>query len=146
MRFLFLLWYCLVKHFGNIIQFVQEISWIWWDKFICNFKYIFINKTDFIKKNCNSCGQINKYSFMGWGGVLWGPKERGWEKKIFLVMRGKVGMGQDKIMQGKGEDPILRTRPILLPSLLQLNTLQKVFPPHFLISPHPQKSTLPNTP
>ena len=50
MRFLFLLWYCLVKHLDNIIQFLQKISFIWWDKFICNSKYIFINETGFIKE------------------------------------------------------------------------------------------------
>ena len=66
MRFLFLLWYWLVKNFNNIIQFLLKISLIWLDKFICNFKYIFINETDFIKNNCNSSGQINKNkSFTG---------------------------------------------------------------------------------
>ena len=60
MRFLFLLWYCIVKHFNNIIQILLNIILIWWDKFICNVKYIFINETGFIKNNCNSCGQINK--------------------------------------------------------------------------------------
>ena len=45
-----LLWYCLVKHLDNIIQFLQKISFIWWDKFICNSKYIFINETGFIKE------------------------------------------------------------------------------------------------
>ena len=66
MRFLFLLWYWLVKNFNNIIQFLLKISLIWWDKFICNFKYIFINETDFIKNNCNSSEQINKNkSFTG---------------------------------------------------------------------------------
>ena len=56
MSFLFLLWYCLVKNFNNIIQFLLKISLIWWDKFIFNFKYIFINETGFIENNCNSCG------------------------------------------------------------------------------------------
>ena len=60
MRFLFLLWYCLTKHFYNIIQFLLKISLIWWNKIICNFKYIFINETGFIKNNCNSCGKIDK--------------------------------------------------------------------------------------
>ena len=60
MRFLFLLWYCIVKHFNNIIQILLNIILIWWDKFICNVKYIFINETCFIKYNCNSFGQINK--------------------------------------------------------------------------------------
>ena len=39
--------------------FFLKISLILWNKFICNFKYIFINETGFIKKKCNNCGQIN---------------------------------------------------------------------------------------
>ena len=60
MRFLLLLWYCLIEHFNNIIQFLLIINLFWWDKFIDNFKYIFINETGFIKNNCNSYVQINK--------------------------------------------------------------------------------------
>ena len=60
MRYLILLWYCLVEHFNNIIQFLLIINWFWWDKFIDNFKYIFINETGFIKNNCNNYVQINK--------------------------------------------------------------------------------------
>ena len=41
--------YCLVKHFNNINQFLLKISLILWDKFSCNFKYIFINEIGFIK-------------------------------------------------------------------------------------------------
>ena len=48
MRFLFLLWYCLVKYLDNIIQLLLKIILIWWDKFSCNFKYIFINEIGFI--------------------------------------------------------------------------------------------------
>ena len=44
----------------NIIYFLLKISLIWWNKFMCNFKYIFINEIGFIKKKCNNCGQINK--------------------------------------------------------------------------------------
>ena len=36
---------------GYIIQFFPKIDLIWWDKFSCNFKYIFINEIGFIKKN-----------------------------------------------------------------------------------------------
>ena len=46
--YLFLLWYYLFKHMHNIIQILLEISLIWWDKFSCNFKYIFIYETGFI--------------------------------------------------------------------------------------------------
>ena len=31
--------------------FLKKIDLIWWDKFSCNFKYIFINEIGFIKKN-----------------------------------------------------------------------------------------------
>ena len=52
----FLLWYCLAKHLDNIIQFLLKISLIWLDKFIYNFKSIFIIETcHFIWKNGNSC-------------------------------------------------------------------------------------------
>ena len=43
---------------------------------------------------------------MGWGRVSHGPKGWGWGKKVFLVMQSKVGMGQNKTMQGGDEDPI----------------------------------------
>ena len=50
-----------------------KIDLIWWDKFSCNFKYIFINEIGFIKK----------------------------------IVLGRI----NKILQGRGENPILRTRP-----------------------------------
>ena len=49
-----------------------KIDLIWWDKFSCNFKYIFINEIGFIKK----------------------------------IVLGRI----NKILQGRGENPILRTR------------------------------------
>ena len=44
---------------------------------------------------------------MRWGRASRGLKLGGWDKKIFLVMRGKAGIGQDKTMWGEGENPIL---------------------------------------
>ena len=38
----------------------KKIDLIWWDKFSCNFKYIFINEINFIKKIVLVIGQINK--------------------------------------------------------------------------------------
>ena len=38
----------------------SKIDLIWWDKFSCNFKYIFINEIIFIKKIVLVIGQINK--------------------------------------------------------------------------------------
>ena len=45
---------------------------------------------------------------MGWG----------WGEKVFPVMWGEPGMGQDKTIQGGNEDPILRPHPTPLLSLL----------------------------
>ena len=42
------------------IFFLLKIDLIWWDKFSCNFKYIFINEIGFIKKIVLVLGQINK--------------------------------------------------------------------------------------
>ena len=60
---------------------------------------------------------------MGWGGASWGPKGRGWGAKIFLIMRGEAGMGQDKIMLGGGKDPILRPHSIAIPMRALLDML-----------------------
>ena len=40
----------------NIILSLLKIGFIWCDKLICNFKYIYINKMSFILKNGNKCG------------------------------------------------------------------------------------------
>ena len=53
----------------------------------------------------------------GRGGASRDPKGQGWGEKVFLVMLGGTGMGQDKTMRGGDEDPILRPRPAPLPSL-----------------------------
>ena len=42
------------------IFFLLKIDLIWWDKFSCNFKYIFINEIGFIKKIVLVLGKINK--------------------------------------------------------------------------------------
>ena len=47
-----MLWY--------IIQFFLKIELIWWDKFSCNFEYIFIIEIGFIKKIILIVGKINK--------------------------------------------------------------------------------------
>ena len=56
---------------------------------------------------------------MRWGGASWGPKGRGWSEKVFPVMQGGAGMGQDKTMRGGDEGLILRPRPAPLPSLVR---------------------------
>ena len=60
--FFFLIFYdCLVKHLDILFNFFQKNDLIWWDKFSCNFKYIFINEIGFIKKKfVLVVGQINK--------------------------------------------------------------------------------------
>ena len=50
----------LVKHLDILFNFFLKIDLIWWDKFSCNFKYIFINEIGFIKKIVLVIGQINK--------------------------------------------------------------------------------------
>ena len=131
MRFLFLLWYCLVKHFNNIIQFLLKISLIWWDKVICNFKYIFINETSFIKNNCNSYGQMSK-SFTGWGKTSQSPKGREWGKKIFLIMRGKAGWDKTKPCRAGVKTPSFGPAPpIAIPSGDVVNGGGKMVGPHF---------------
>ena len=93
---------CLVKHFDILFNLKKKIELIWWDKFRCNFKYIFINEIGFIKKIVLIVGQINKkLSFIRWG----------LGEKVFPVMRGEVGMRQDKTMWDGDEDSILWSRP-----------------------------------
>ena len=94
---------------GYIIQFFLKIDLIWWDKFSCNFKYIFINEIGFIKKIVLVVGQINKKNriLRGGAGLRGAPRGgdgvkkyspsygagRGWGEKVFPVMRGEAGMG-----------------------------------------------------
>ena len=111
MRFLFLLWYCLVKHFNNIIQFLLKISLIWWDKFICNFKYIFINETGVIKNNCNNCGQI-----YGMGQGFTGSQGAGMGQENFSrhTRRGQNGVRQNQAGRGWKPHPSDPSRPIAI--------------------------------
>ena len=51
---------CLVKCLDILFNFFKKIDLIWWDKFSCNFKYIFINEIGFIKKLVLIVGKINK--------------------------------------------------------------------------------------
>ena len=79
---------------------------ILWDKFNCNFKYIFINEIGFIKKIVLIVGQINKKkSFTGWGGVGLRGTPRGGDgvRKFSLSCgagRGKDGVRQNHLGQG----------------------------------------------
>ena len=111
---------CHVKHLDILFIFFVKIDLIWWDKFCCNFKYIFINEIVSLKKIVLIVGKINKkvgFYGVGWGGASRGPKGRGWGEKVFPVMRGGAGMGQDNTMRGGDEDPILQPCPASLPSL-----------------------------
>ena len=49
-----------VKHLDILFNFFLKIDLIWWDKFSCNFKYIFINEIGFIEKIVLIVGKINK--------------------------------------------------------------------------------------
>ena len=119
MRFIFC--DCLVKHLNNIIQFLLKINLIWWDKFSCNFRYIFIDEIGFIKKKkVLVVGQINKkIELYGMGRGFAGPQGAGMrQESLFPVMQGETKMKQDKIMRGKDENPILWPHLISLSSLL----------------------------
>ena len=73
-----------------------------------------------LKKIVLVVGKINrKKSFTGWDGALQGPKGWEWSEKVFLIMRGGLGMEQDKTMQGRDDDPILRPHPAPFSSLRQ---------------------------
>ena len=41
---------CLIKHLDILFNFFLKIDLILYDKFSCNFKYIFINEIGFLKK------------------------------------------------------------------------------------------------
>ena len=50
-----------VKRLDILLNFFfLKIDLIWWDKFSCNFKYIFLSEIGFIKKIVLVVGQINK--------------------------------------------------------------------------------------
>ena len=56
MIFFFIIFFfcdCLVKLLDILFNFFLKLNLF--DEFSCNFKYIFINEIDFIKKNCISC-------------------------------------------------------------------------------------------
>ena len=60
MRFLFLLGYCLVKHFNNIIQFLLKITLLdGINLFVISSIFLLMKHVKF-KNNCNSYEQINK--------------------------------------------------------------------------------------
>ena len=80
---------------------------IWWEKFICNFKYIFINKTSFIKNNCNSCRQIWSKVLQGGVGLCRVPRSRDEVRKFFPSC---------KVVQGRKPHPSNQPRPIAIPS------------------------------
>ena len=111
MRFLFLLWYCFVKHFNNIIQFLLKISLIWWDKFICNFKLFLLTKQVLLKTIVVIVDKLTKSKVLrdgaGGGGALRGPKGWGWGKKIFLVM----WVGQEWVRQNHAGWEWSKTKP-----------------------------------
>ena len=79
MWFLFLLWYCLIKHFNNIIQFLLKISLIWWDKFICNFKLFLLTKQVLLKTIVVIVGKLTKSKVLqdGAGRGFAGPQRTG---------------------------------------------------------------------
>ena len=92
-------------------QFFLKIDLILWDKFNCNFKYIFINEIGFIKKIVLVVGQINKKNRILRGGA---------------GLRGalRVGDGARKFSpsceagRGRRPHPSNSHRPITIPTVL----------------------------
>ena len=58
----FFFFFCEIFFLNTLIYYsiFKKIELIWWDKFSCNFNYIFINAIGFIKKFVLVVGQINK--------------------------------------------------------------------------------------
>ena len=88
-----------------IFSFLLNINLIWWDKFICNFKYIFINETSFIKKKIVIvAGKLTRSR------VLWsGAELRG-------ALRGKDGARQNHMGRRKRPHPLTLPYPIVIPN------------------------------
>ena len=96
-----------------------KIYLIWWDKFSCNFKYIFINEIGFIKKIVLIVGQsrvlqdgagLRRAPRVGDGVRKFSPScgaGRGWGTTIPCDLR----------MKTPSFDPIFWPRPAPLPSL-----------------------------
>ena len=105
-----------------------KISLILWDKFICNFKYIFINETGFIKKNCKFVIVVGKLTRSR---VLWDraglretPKGEDGARKFSPSCGAGQGWGKTKPCLGGGgeggKDPILWIRPAPFPFLTEI--------------------------
>ena len=88
-----------------IFSFLLNINLIWWDKFICNFKYIFINETSFIKKKIVIvAGKLTRSR------VLWsGAEFRG-------ALRGKDWARQNHVGWRKRPHPLTLPSPIVIPN------------------------------
>ena len=106
MRYLFLLWYCLVKYFNIIIQFLLKISLIWWDKFICNNCNIFINESCFIKTIVIIVGKLTKNRVL-WGGavVCEAPRSRDRARKFSPSCGAGWGWGKTKPCEVRVKTP-----------------------------------------
>ena len=117
---------------NNIIQFLLNINLIWYNKFNCNFKYIYIKRIDFstifnctifiLQKNRNKhgagCERLTERKVL--------RSKRSLEKFQGVGMRqsnlpSHTGWGKDKVKQktmwNKGENPILQPHPASLTSL-----------------------------
>ena len=113
----------------NIIQFLLKIRLILWDKFSCNFKYIFINETCFIKIVV-IVGQINKKeNFTEWGGALWGPKGQA-EDGVRNFFCHAVGQEESKTKPYEAgmKTPsfgLANSRPIAIPMFLYVSQRER---------------------
>ena len=97
----------------NIIYFLLKICLIWWNKFMCNFKYIFINEIGFIKKNVIIVGKSTRSRVLQdrlrLHGAPRGPME---QKKNSPSCEVEQRWNKIKLCGAK-----IKTPPALLPSL-----------------------------
>ena len=95
---------------------------IWWDKFICNFKYIFTNEISFIKKKKKIVIVVGKLTrsrvLLGGMGLHGGPRGEDWAGKFFPSCgagRGRDGLRQNHVGWGRKPHPSDPSRPIAIP-------------------------------
>ena len=148
---MFLLWYCLVKHLDNIIQFLLKISLIWWiNLFVISSIFLLMNHV-LLKKIVIVVGKSTRSRVLRSGtGIRGAPKDkdrvrkffsswgagqggdgtrqnhvgRGWGKNFFPIMRGGRGWGKTKSCGARAEAPSFGPAlPCLAPRLPSLPSM-----------------------
>ena len=107
MRFLFLLWYCLVKHFNNIIQFLLKISLIYEINLFVISSIFLLMEDVLLKTIVIVVGKLTRSRVLQ-GGVGWGfvrPQGAGMRQKNFPRHAGWVENGVKQNHMGWGRRP-----------------------------------------